>query len=1019
MRLTRAILDNPIAGYSGLFLVVLFGAVALDKLPIQLTPEIEEPTISITTTWRAASPEEIEAEIIVPQEEALKGVPGLKKMLSESREGSGVLYLTFGADVDTARALIDVVNRLNTVPDYPVDANEPSLSNVGERTRPIAWFIIRPTDDNTRDILSYRRYVEEIVQNRFERVSGVALSEVRGTMPTELRISVDPYKTAGHGVALPEAARRLAGQDDVSGGKVEVGKRDYRIRFHGAYTAETFANLVIEWRDGEPVRLGDIAEIEMLPTDQNTFVLTKDGRSIAVNAYRETGVNVLRVMSDLQTAADELTETLARRGLQMQQVYDETLYIRDAIRLLFGNLLVGILLAGGVLYWFTRRVRTTLVVAMSVPISLFAAFVMLQLTGRTLNTISLSAMALSVGMILDASIIVVENILRLRASGESLLSAAFKGVEQIKNALIASTVTSVAIFLPIVWMEDEAGQLFADLAIGLAVAVSVSLLAALFLTPSLANRWIGKDNIVDPFKNGWDKLTVALMRSTSTGPRRATIIALSFAVPVLLISLFLPRVDYLPQGSRNLVFAVMLPPPGMNVTTIEKEFGNVLARRMEPHVKEGKFPEIQHYFFVVFSGGAFMGARAKHAEDAGAMVPVINSMMRDFPGVIAFARQASLFSRGDTRTVEMNIQGRDIGRLLRHAFVAHGAISAALPGVRIQPRPGLELAESELSLLPNEERIAEVGWERNSVGLLVRAVGDGLFVDDFFDGFENVDVVLRMGGWNSPEEMAALPMQTPRGGVVPLGELVDIRRTAGPESIRRIDRHRTLSLDVIAPPNLSLQDTLQILREQVEPALRQNLAPEERITYGGSASKLGVALSNMSEVFVLALLILYFLMAALFRSFIDPLLVVLMLPLALVGSVLALKLVELFLFQPMDLLTMMGFVIMLGLVVNNAILLVYQTRQGERDGLARSDAVAQALRIRLRPIFMSTLTSLLGMMPLLFALGAGSELYRGLAAVIVGGLSVSTIFTLMLLPAMLRIGESGAPTVARQHEAPA
>lgn len=1014
MKITEAILENHIAGYAILFLVMLVGSIALGKLPVQLTPEVEEPSISITTSWRAASPEEIETEIIVPQEDALKGLPGLTKMLSESNESQGVLRLTFATDVDPSRALIDVVNRLNNVASYPPDADEPVLSNVGERSRPIAWFIIYPEEGNDQDILTYRRYIEEVVQSRFERVRGVALSEVRGTMPTELRISIDPYKAAGFGVGLPEVAQRLGSQEDISGGKVEIGRRDYRIRFHGAYDIQEFADMILMWRDGNPVRLSDIADISLEPVDQSTFVLTKHGRSIAVNAYREAGVNVLQVMNDLRRVATEIANgPLAEKGLLMQHVYDETWYIRDAIQLLFSNLGVGILLAGSVLFWFTRRIRTTLVVGMSVPISLFAALVVLQLTGRTLNTISLSAMALSVGMILDASIIVVENILRLRAEDKSLFNAAMQGVMQIRNALVVTTVTTVAIFMPIVLMEDEAGQLFADLAVGLSVAVTVSLLTALFLTPSFNNRWMNRGRITDPFDKTWDKMTATLMRWTDTGRRRATIIALSFLIPILLTALLLPRADYLPKGSRNLVFAVLLPPPGMNVTTMEKEVGQVLANRMEPHVKEGKFPEIEHYFFVVFARGAFMGARGKRTEDIDAIVPLFNTMMRDFPGMIAFAQRASLFSRGDTRTVEMNIQGRDIGRLLQHVRAAYGIISAAIPGARLQPRPGLELAEAELSLIPREDRIAEIGWQRETVGMVARAVGDGMFVNDFFDGFENIDMVARIGGWSSPEEMLAIPIQTPNGGVLPLGELVDVKRTAGPESIRRVDRRRALSLDVIAPPNLSLQETLRILREEVEPQLRQNLAGDETITYGGSASKLTTALTNMGEAFLLAVLILYLLMAAMFRSFIDPLLVVLALPLALVGSVLALSALELFLFQPMDLLTMMGFIIMLGLVVNNAVLLVHQTRVSEREGLSRQAAVARALRLRLRPIFMSTLTSLLGMLPLLFALGAGAELYRGLAAVIVGGLSVSTVFTLILLPSMLRVGEAHAQASPR------
>lgn len=1006
MKATEAILKNHIAGYVAMMMVIIFGGVALGKLAIQLTPEVEEPEISVTTTWRAASPEEVESEIIEQQEDALKGIAGVVKMLSEAREGSGVVRLTFAAGTDSTRALIDVVNRLNNVTDYPEDAEEPVLSNVGERSRPIAWFIIRPAPGNTADILSYRRYIEEVVQSRFERVNGVALSEVRGTMPTEVRISIDPYKAAGLGVLIPETAQRLNNQDDISGGNVEIGKRDYNVRFRGAYSVRELSDMVLAWRDGKPVRLGDVADISLRPADKNTFVITKEGKSIAVNAYRETGVNVLRVMSDLQAVAQGLAEgPLRRKGLTMEQVYDETTYISDAIQLLFGNLAFGILLATGMLYWFTRKIKATMVVGMSIPISLFAAFIVLQLADRTLNTISLAAMALSVGMILDTSIIMVENILRLRATGLSMYESSLRGMTQIRDALVASTVTTVAVFFPIVLMEDEAGQLFADLAIGLSTAIIVSLLTALFLTPSFSNRWLRKEEISDPFTHTWRKMTTRIIGWTDTSRRRGAIIAVLFSLPIVLTFFLLPRADYLPAGSRNLVFAVLLPPPGMNVPTLEEEVGQVLARRMRPHVKEGKFPEIKHYFFVAFPSGAFMGARAKNPEEVGALVPLLNGMMSDFPGMLAFARRASLFSRGDTRTVEMNIQGNDIGQILEIAARAYGTILATIPGARVQPRPGLELASPQLALIPDEDRIAEVGWERSRVGLLARTAGDGLFVTDYFDGTEKVDVIARMEGWESPEELLALPIYTPDAGIVSMGELVDAVRSAGPESIRRVDRRRTLSLDVIAPPNLSLQEMLVLLREKVAPTLEDSLRGENQITYTGGASKLSVALSNMSEAFALAIVILFLLMAVLFRSFKDSLMVVLALPLALVGSVLMLRLVGLLAFQPMDLLTMLGFVVMLGLVVNNAILLVHQTRAAERDGLPRQVAVEQALLLRLRPIFMSTLTSLLGMLPLLLNIGSGTELYRGMAAVIVGGLSVSTLFTLILLPALLRLGE--------------
>ena len=344
--------------------------------------------------------------------------------------------------------------------------------------------------------------------------------------------------------------------------------------------------------------------------------------------------------------------------------------------------------------------------------------------------------------------------------------------------------------------------------------------------------------------------------------------------------------------------------------------------------------------------------------------------------------------------------------LLQAALAGFMAVREAF-GTMARPFPGLELAEPELRMEPNERRIAEVGWDRGDIGGIMRALGDGLYVADYFDGEQRLDVILRSDKWSTPEELAAIPLATPKGGVQPVGELVNVMRTAGPNQLRRIDRRRTVTLQVRLPEGMSVEEGIDLVRDRVTPAIEAALPEDGYIRYSGSADKLKTTLRNMSGTFLLAIVILYLLISALFRSFKDSLLVLLTIPLATVGGVATLFIMNLAgIKQPMDLLTMIGFVILLGLVVNNAILLVHQTRAAEREGLARRDAVEQAVHLRLRPILMSTLTSLFGMLPLLLVPGAGTELYRGLAGVIVGGLAVSTLFTLILLPSLLRLGEA-------------
>ncbi|MBL1276174.1 MAG: efflux RND transporter permease subunit [Ectothiorhodospiraceae bacterium] len=1007
MKLTRLGLGNPVAVVVGVLLAIMFGLISLNRLPIQLTPEVERPQITITTAWRAAAPEEVESEIIEPQEDVLRGLPGMTEMLARAQRGRGSITITFQIGTDLRRALLEVLSRLNRVQRYPADANEPTISSIGGRSRAIAWFILKPLPGNDRDVASYQDFVEEVVQTRFERVPGVAMSEVRGGRERELRITFDPYKAASLGIELPKVAQLAGGAKNTSGGFVDVGKRRYTLRFAGQYQVDDLGEMVLDWREGNPVYLRDVADIEIRMVDRSGFVIQNGVAAMAVNAHRETGVNVLDVMAGLHEAADELREgSLKRAGLSFEQVYDETQYIDRSINMVSNNLMLGVLLAVGVLWWFFRKFRATLMVAVAIPICVVSTFMLLDAAGRTLNVISLAGLAFAVGMVLDAAIVVLESIVRLRERGMDSAQAADEGTRKVWGALLASTATTVAIFLPIVFLKDEAGQLFADLALTIAATVTISLLVAVTVLPAAAATFLRNTQMHDPHKHWWDNGSDFVMRLTDTPRRRALWILGLITVPLVLAVWLKPEADFLPNGHRNLVFAFILPPPGSSVDTLENELGKVVAERMQPYVDGLAEPAVDNYFFVAFGRGVFMGARTVDPDKSDELVPLINRLIGSFPDTIAFARRSSLFSGfGGGRTVDIDIQGSNIESLLNAAQSGFSAVMETIPGRPPRPRPGLDLAEPELRLIPNERRISEAGWNRSEMSQIIRALGDGLFVGDYFDGQQRLDVILRGQEWHTPEQLGAIPLATPNSGVLPLGELTEVVRTAGPNELRRINRRRTITLEVKAPDSMSLEQTMMVLKEKVNPRIEPLLPDDGEIHYSGTAKKLDVALTSMGGSFILAIAILYLLMSALFRSFLDSLLVILAIPLATVGGVLALQIVNLYVTQHMDLLTMIGFIILLGLVVNNAILLVYQTRAAEREGLTRRDAVNQAVHLRLRPILMSTLTSIFGMLPLLLMPGAGTELYRGLAAVIVGGMCVSTVFTLILLPSLLRIGE--------------
>ncbi len=1014
MNITRSSLGNPTAVVVAVLLALLFGVISLFRLPIQMIPNVEQPRIQINTSWRAAAPEEVESEIIEPQEDALRGLPGVRKMESSASRGYASIDLTFAEDQDLQRALIEVMNRMNRVPSYPPDANEPLIyAGAGQFGSAIAWFSLRTAEGNDRDIASYQDFVEEVIQPRIERVPGIANSQAFGGRSREIRITFDPYRAAAFGIEMPSLIGVTGDNNDTSAGFNETGRRQYTVRYAGGYGLDDFGDMVLAWRDGSPVRLSDIATITVSMVDRGGILSQNGGPSIAFNAQPEKDVNVLDVMADLKVAVQELKDgPVARNGLTLRQAYDETVYINQSINMLRTNLLLGIGLAVGILWWFMRRLRATVIVALAIPISLFVAFTMFELTGRTLNIISLAGLAFAMGMVLDAAIVVLENIVRLREGGESSSVAADHGASQVWPALVASTATTVAIFVPILFLKDVAGQLFADLAFAIAVAVVTSLVIAITIIPTASTTWLRNIHLTDPHENWWERGTRFIMRLTDTPRRRIGWIAGLALVSVGLSAALFPRPDYLPEGEQNFVFGFILPPPGQSIDTAEAEFISVVNERFGPYLSGEKHPHIESYFMGVFGRFGFIGAQAVDRKDIDAMIGALNGeILAGFPDTMAFASRESIFRRlGGGRQIEVNIQTRDIDTLLEAAIIGMGAVGQALPGAQTRPIPGVELSEPQLRLVPNERAIAEAGWTRRTMASIVRAMGDGLFVGEYFDGDRQLDIVLRAQDWTNPEELAAMPVATPDAGVMTLSELVDMERTVGADQIRRVDRRRTITLSVNPPQDMALQDAIDILKEQVDPVIRAALPEDGEILYYGSADNLATALTNMGRSFVLAILILYLLMSALFRSFRDSLLVVFALPLAWVGGVLGLKLTNQFVFQPMDLMTMIGFITLMGLVVNNAILLVHQSRLSEREGLPRRDAVRGAVRVRLRPILMSTLTSLFGMLPLLLVPGAGTELYRGLAAVIVGGMSVSTLFTLILLPSLLRIGEGAADT---------
>ena len=1015
MKLTEKSLQNPAAALVIAAMALVLGAVMLLRLPVQLFPAIDRPQLAVQTFWRAASPSEIESEIVEPIEEVMLGLPGLQELRTFSNPSFGFVSMEFSLESDMDRTLLEVISRLNRLPPLPADADRPQIVMNGGNPQgeTLIYLFTQFREDSALSPDEYVNFIEDNVVPRIEAIDGVADVQINAPTGQQLLIEFDPVRAADLGVNLNNIAARVGRTVDSSGGYLDVGRRRYLLNFQGRYEPDELRSLILQWRDGSPVTLGDIATVSVGPPEATQVVYQNGNPAIGMPIIRESGANVLATIDRLTEVLDELNAgILAEQGIAIEKSFDPSVFIKRAINLLSTNLVIGVLLAVGILWWFLRQVRATLLIAATIPVCLLTTVIMLALFGRTVNVISLAGMAFATGMVLDAAIVVLENIVRLRERGEKPSMASLVGARQVWGALLASTVTTVAIFVPILFLKDAEGQLFADLAITIAVSVGISLVVAVTILPVAAEHMLKKLPASESAGARAKRIAARLMNVTGTPLRRIAIIGGLVIAAIGLSWSMLPNLNYLPPVKRDAVDAFLMFPSGANREVVDKEIASVIVERLQPYLDGEKEPALKNYYFISFPNGqgGSIGVRALDQGKVKELERIVNEeILSGFPDVFAFAQQGNLFGGfGGAGSVQLNIHSRDLDALKDVTRQTMGFISQALPGARAQPNPDPNVISPELKIVPNDRRLAEVGFTRNDIARIVRALGDGLWLGEHFDGERRVDMMLKAKDWEDPELLSSTLVATPLGGTVALGDLVTFERGVGPTFIQRVDRKRTVTFNISQPEGMALEDMIAILREQVEPQIKPLLPGDATISYGGSADALDRAVSSLSLNFVLALGLLFMILAGLFRSTRDAAYVVVTIPLATVGGVLALNLLNVFAFTPLDLLTMIGFIILLGLVVNNAILLVAQTRKGEEEGLTRHEAVERALTLRLRPIFMSTLTSIMGMLPLVLFPGAGSDIYRGMATTIVGGMCVSTLFTLVMLPALLRFNEDGA-----------
>lgn len=1019
-------------------LLAMLGIFSLTSLPLELQPGGDRPEITITTTYPGAGPTEVEDLVTRPIEEQMEQVLGVQEINSSSRSGRSSITLEFTQNADLGDRLVDVINRLQQADSLPPEANESNVELVGGNSSPMMWIPMVPLDGEGNPD-HYRDLAEEIIVPRLRRVEGTGQFLIVGGRQREVEVKVDPRALADRNLTIGDVVRTLQENNrDIRGGPLVLGRREYRVRtLSRSQDLSQIEGFVLRRDASGTVYLRDVAQAQMGRKVRDSALVFNGTPTIAIGVIRQVGANVPVVAKGVRDTITQLEAELNRQGESLRFVYnyDESQYIEQSVSLVQGNLISGAVLATLVLLLFLGSLRTVAVIALTIPTTLITVFIVMAFLGRSLNIISLAGLAFAVGMVVDNAIVVIENIFTHMQRGKSVMRAAIEGTQEVWAAMLGSTLTNVVVFLPLILVTGEAGQLFADMAIALSCASLFSLFAAITLVPMLsglfldqaeaqrmlsttgaspvpvaATTWYGKVQQAvyrtsDTFRVFQTRLEdfLASTVSWSIGRRRVgrRLLLLGIPLGLLIVSVFLlPPADYLPEGNRNLVLLRAEPMPGTSIP-------EAIAQSQPVQDFLRAQPEVDRIMYVDRPGalrGVATILKPEFATTQGLadMVDRLRKKAGDFAGYrFVVPTRVSIF-RDPGKEFDVDIVGEDLEQLSELERDITGKLRE-LPGVR-NVRSNFVMGAGEIQVIPYRERLAEVGLSEVEVGSLVESALGGRLASDFIDGKEELDVSVELKDTavETPEQLRQLPLYA-RGRQIQLNDVAEVRETTGPDVINHVDLERSVSLTVSLAPDAPLGTLVQRTENEILAPLRSQLPTGYRLELAGSADQLAQTVSQLASAFAFSVLITYLLLVALYRSFLYPLVIMATVPMGMSGALLSLVLVNRVLgwVVPLDMITALGFVILTGIVVNNAILLVDRALQLQQEGEDYDASLYNATRDRLRAIFMSAGTSVLGMFPLAVVPGQGAELYQGLGIVLTGGLAFSTILTPTVVPAIM------------------
>jgi multidrug efflux pump len=990
-------ITRPVLATVMSLVVVLIGALAYSRLPLREYPQIDEPIVSVSTNYPGASPEIIESQVTEPLEDVLSSIDGLRLMTSTSRQETSRISLEFALDRDPDAAAAEVRDRVSRARGrLPDEINEPVVAKVEADADPIIRLSFTGENYSALEITDY---VERFVRDRLQAIPGVAEVQLNGGRQYAMRIWLDPLKLAAFNLTPQDVETALRQQNvELPSGRIESVDREFSVlAATDLTTAEQFSQLILKEAEGYQVTLRDVGRAELAAEDERQVIRFNGQPAVSFGIVRQATANPLEIKNALVEALPALQASLPP-GMKIGFSYDSTRFIQSSIDNVFLTIAEAIALVVAVIFLFLRSLRATLIPLVTIPVSLIGSFALMSLFGFSLNTLTLLAMVLAIGLVVDDSIVMMENIHRRIERGQPPLRAALEGSREIRFAIIAMTLTLTAVYMPIAFLSGRTGRLFIEFALTLAGSVLVSGFVALTLSPMMSSRLLRRHEHPGAFYRGGEQaldwLTARYQRALARtlGLRWLVVLAAAGVGAASWLLFTGLKSELAPNEDRGSFSIAATAPPGATIGYMD-----TFAKEVEAIYPT--IPEMSYYFVgagipTANEMRSFAGLVPWEERDRSTaeVVAEVRRTLAKIPGARASARMpSSLGTRGGGIPVQFVLQTSEPYTQLKEYVDAVVAEARKNPGL-IDVDTDLRLDSPQFKVEVDRQRAAALGVEIETIGRTLETLLGGRVVTRFKRDGEQHDVIIQLprAARASPSDLASIHLRGRDDTMVPLANLVMVEETVAAEELRHFDRLRAGIIRANLAPGYSLGEALAFFDDAAQRLLPQTV----RTDYSGESREFRQSSGDLYVTFGLALAFIFLVLAAQFESFVAPLIVMLTVPLSMAGALLALQLTG----NTLNVYSQIGLVTLIGLITKHGILIVEFANQIQARGVSKRQAVIEAAALRLRPILMTTGAMVLGAVPLALATGAGAQSRQQLGWVIVGGMTLGTVLTLFVIP---------------------